>query len=358
MPETPRSWTFFPDFTAGNPYQACLAEALAPHGWAARPGDIAAATLAARTALAVFHLHWEQPAYVAGTDEAGAFGLAEQFLRALDVFRASGGRLIWTLHNASPHEERFPAVNAAVQRGLAQRAHLVHVHNHAGAAHAARLGVPESSVLLARHPGYAGTYPDDITDDAARRYLGLGSEDVVFSFFGAMRGYKGLPRLMRAFDLAHAALPSARLLVAGRCPEPCAARVLAPAPALRLLPRQIADAEVQYVMRAADCVVLPYEVILTSGTLALAQGFSRPVIVPDLPSMKEEVTEGLNGFLYAAGSDGALAAALWRAVDELPALRGHMRAAARAAVAGRDFAGLAAALATAVADALPTQRAA
>ena len=163
---------------------------------------------------------------------------------------------------------------------------------------------------------------------------------------------------MRAFDLAHASLPSTRLVLAGRCSEPSAARVLAPTPALRLLPRQIADAEVQYVMRAADCVVLPYEAILTSGALALAQGFGRPVIVPDLPSMLEEVTDGVNGYLYAAGGDGALAATLWRAADDLPAVRGRMRAASRAAVADRNFAGLAAALATAVAGALPAQRAA
>ncbi len=358
MPEMLRSWTFFPDFTAGNPYQACLAETLASHGWAVRPGNLAAATVAARSAQAVFHLHWEQPVYVAGADEADAFGLAESFLRALDAFRAAGGLLIWTLHNAAPHEERFPAVNAAMQRGLAQRADVVHVHNYAGATHAVILGVPEASILLVRHPSYADAYPDDVTDDAARRYLGLCCEDVVFTFFGAMRGYKGLPRLMRAFDRVHAVLPVTRLVLAGRCPEPDAARVLAPTPALRLLPRQIADAEVQYVMRAADCVVLPYETILTSGTLALAQGFGRPVIVPDLPSMEEEVTDGVNGFLYVAGSDGALAAALWRAADNVPALRGHMRAASRATVAGRDFAGLAAALATAVTDALPTRRAA
>jgi beta-1,4-mannosyltransferase len=358
MHDTARSWTFFPDFTSGSPYQARLAETLAPHGWAVRPGDVGTAIRAARTGPAVFHLHWEQPTYVAAADEAGAAGLAEDFLRALDFFRAAGGLLVWTLHNAAPHEERFPAVNAALQRGLARRADLVHAHNHAGAAHAMALGAPADCILLSRHPSYAETYPDDITDHAARRYLGLDGDDVVFAFFGAMRDYKGLPRLMRAFDLAHAALPSIRLVLAGRCSEPCAARFLAPTPALRVLPRQIADAEVQYVMRAADCVVLPYEVILTSGALALAQGFGRPVIVPDLPSMREEVADGANGFLYATGSDGALAAALWRAADDLPALRGPMRCVARATVAGRTFAGLAADLATTVASALPARRAA
>ena len=358
MHDATRSWTFYPDFTAGSPYQTRLAEMLVLHGWAVWPGDIAAAISAGRTGPAVFHLHWEQPIYIQAASEAGAGALADGFLRALDGFRAAGGIVVWTIHNAAPHEERFPAVNAALQRSLAQRADLVHVHNHAGASHATALGVRREAIVVVRHPSYAETYPNDITDEAARRYLGLDEDSIVFAFFGAMRGYKGLPRLMRAFDAASAALPSARLVLAGRSSQPCHARVLAPASHLRLLPRDIADAEVQYIMRAADCVVLPYEAILTSGALALAQGFGRPVIVPDLPSMVEEVTDGLNGFLYQAGSDAALTTAFWRAADALSDVRGRMRVAARAAVEGRDFNSLAAALAATVAELMPSRRAA
>ena len=358
MQSTTRSWTFFPNYTSGSPYQGRLAETLAVHGWRVTPGDIAAALLAARVGPAVFHLHWEQPTYASAPDEAAASGLAGAFLQSIDDFRAAGGLVVWTLHNAYPHEERFPAVNAAVQRGLAQRADVIHAHNEAGVTHAAMLGAPPAVITLARHPSYAETYPNDITDEAARRYLGLGDDDIVFAFFGAMRGYKGLPRLVRAFGLVHPCLPETRLVLAGRGPEPCAVRFLAPEPGLRLLSRQIPDAEVQYVIRAADLVVLPYESILTSGALALAHGFSRPVIVPNLPPLLEEVTDGENGFVYEVGNEGALALALWRAASNLAAVRGTMRAAAQASVAGRDFAGLAAALATAVEAAWPIRHAA
>jgi glycosyltransferase involved in cell wall biosynthesis len=358
MQSTMRSWLFFPNFTGGSPYQGRLAETLAAHGWSVAPGDIAAAILATGVGPAVFHLHWEQPIYGSAVDEADAAASAHSFLRSIDSFRAAGGLVVWTLHNAYPHEERFPAVNEAVQRGLARCADIIHAHNDAGVAHAEMLGAPLSSVTLARHPSYAETYPNDITDEAARRYLGLGDGDIVFAFFGAMRGYKGLPRLVRAFNLVHPMLPATRLVLAGRCPDPCAARFLAPEPGLRLLSRQISDAEVQYVIRAADCVVLPYESILTSGALALAHGFSRPVIVPNLPSMLEEVKDGENGFIYAVSNEAALTLALWRAADNLAAVRGPMRDAAHASVADRDFAGLAAALAGAVEAAWPTRHAA
>ena len=134
--------------------------------------------------------------------------------------------------------------------------------------------------------------------------------------------------------------------------------MLTPDPRLRILPRDIADAEIQYVMHAADCVVLPYEAILTSGVVALAQGFGRPVIVPDLPSMVEEVLDGVDGFLFEAGNDEALQDALRRAAAALPKVRGRMRVAARSVISGRTFPTLAAALANAVGTKMPLRRAA
>ncbi len=310
MADPERLWLFFPNFSESSPYQNSLAAGLTRHGYTVRPGTIEQATGAA-----VFHLGWEQPVYVAATTEGEASALTAAFLSALEAFRASGGLFVWTMHNLAPHEERFPAVNATMQRELARRADVVHVHNRTGAAHATGLGVAAHAIVLSRHPRYSDAYPDDVDDRAARRYLGLDRADIVFSFFGAIRGYKGIPRLLRAFEAASAERPNLRLVVAGRSRQPNAARVQIPEPRLRILSRDIADAEIQYVIRAADCVVLPYEAILTSGALTLAQGFGRPAIVPDLPSMAEEVTDGVNGFLYAAGSDDALTSVLGRAAD-------------------------------------------
>ena len=354
MPRSSWPWVFFPDYTAGNPYQGRVAEELASLGWTAYPGDIAAALRAQAGGNAVFHLGWEQPIYLAAPDATGAEALATEFFAQLASFRRAGGTFVWTVHNAVPHEERFPRVNLLVQQGIATRADAVHVHNMAGARHAECMGAPPGRIHLHRHPSYGECYPNDVDDAAARRYLGLAPNDTVYAFFGALRGYKGLAGLARAFDLASAAVPQARLVIAGRAPQPSAARYHAPSPQMRVLPRFIPDAEVQYILRAADCVVLPYENVLTSGAMALAQAFARPVIVPNLPSLAEEVADGVNGFLYEAGDEDSLLDALLRAAAELRHMRTGMRDAAHAAFASRDFAGLARCLARAAdADRLP-----
>ncbi len=104
-------------------------------------------------------------------------------------------------------------------------------------------------------------------------------------------------------------------------------------------------------------LIAPYWVNEVLRAFALKVLFG-PVIVPDLPSMVEEVLDGVDGFLFEAGNDEALQDVLRRAVAALPKVRGRMRVAARAAIAGRTFPGLAAALANAVETSMPLRRAA
>ena len=106
-------WLFFPDYRGSVPYQDLLARALDP--WVTcGPGDITDALEAAATGPAVFHLHWEDAVVGALSGDAArqAVGL---FLAELDAFQACGGRLVWTMHNAAPHEDRDPALSQAIR---------------------------------------------------------------------------------------------------------------------------------------------------------------------------------------------------------------------------------------------------
>lgn len=62
----------------------------------------------------------------------------------------------------------------------------------------------------------------------------------------------------------------------------------------------------QYVLRAADFVVAPYHRTLTSGAVALALGFGRPVIVPDLEPLLEIVQPHREALVYRAGAEADL----------------------------------------------------
>ena len=333
-----RRWFFFPDYRGSNPYQILLARSLAP--WAAAAGTVTDALEATGAASVVFHLHWED-AVMRAVQAADARETVATFLAEIDALRACGGRLVWTMHNASPHEDRDPDLTHAFRTALATRADVLHVHGETGASLARALGAPEPRILVLRHPDLAPGYPDDITDAAARRYFHLDPGHLVFAFLGAMRGYKGVDLLVDAFGALVPARPEARLILAGRQADGGEARYLNPSPQVLLAPRHVEDATVQYVLRAADFVVLPYLRILTSGAAALAMGFGRPLIVPDLPPLLEVVEPGREAIVYRAGGEGALQAAMERACAMPASERQAMGQAALLSGRATSFDGLA-----------------
>jgi hypothetical protein len=104
-------WLVYPDFRVSNPYQDLLARALSDCGLNTRFGTITDALEATQSSPTVFHLHWEDTIYATASSENDARESVEAFLVELAVFREIGGLVVWTLHNAAPHEDAFPILS-------------------------------------------------------------------------------------------------------------------------------------------------------------------------------------------------------------------------------------------------------
>ena len=111
-------------------------------------------------------------------------------------------------------------------------------------------------------------------------------------FFGLLREYKGIDVLLRALP----DVPEARLVVAGDPIDPVEP-LLAQASELGVADRIewrlefVPDEEVMALMEGAAAVVLPYRQHDSSGVLATAIGYGRPVVVTDVGSLGEIVRE-------------------------------------------------------------------
>jgi glycosyltransferase involved in cell wall biosynthesis len=344
-------WLFYPDYRLSDPYQSLLAAALAPAA-EARPGFVADALDACVGRDVVFHIHWEDGVFAGAASQGEARERAADFLHQVAMLRVYGGKVVWTRHNAAPHEDRFPGASRELRCALAAEADLLHVHNRAAAALTLEEGGTEDRLLVLRNPDIGPGYPDDIDDAAGRRYFGFAEDETVFVFLGAMRGYKGIETLLRAFPAVHAAEPRAQLLLGGRQANAREGRFLHTGPGTRLIPHFVDDAVVQYAMHAADFVVAPYHRTLTSGAVALALGFGRPVIVPDLPPLLETVRPGREALFYRRGDEPDLTRTMLAACGLPAATRCAMRAAALRTARAVPFAALAETLLARV-DALP-----
>jgi glycosyltransferase involved in cell wall biosynthesis len=129
-------------------------------------------------------------------------------------------------------------------------------------------------------------------------------------FFGLIRDYKGLDVLVRAL----ADVPEAELVVAGD-PVDSVEPALALAQELGVDERiewrlgYVPDAEVPELLERAAVVVLPYLQHDSSGVLATAIGYGRPVVVTDVGSLGEQVREFGAGRVVPPGDAAALAEA-------------------------------------------------
>lgn len=337
-----------------NTYTALMYSALWEHGVAPLPliriGDLNALIplLQGQHVPCVLHQQWTSTILAGSTSVAAAERRAQEYFRLIDRFQQAGGRLVWTVHNVLPHDAPFPDVEAAIHQELANRAQAIHVLNTATIeASADFFRIPADKTVHIPHPHYMGSYPDIITRDQARWDLHLQPDEVVYSFLGAIKPYKGLEQLLDAFDTVSKDGRPRRLVVAGNpSADPATQAVLDRCqlhPNVVLRAGTVPDNELQYYLRAADVAVLPYQQSLNSGVLMLALSFGLPVVAPATPATRDIVTPAV-ARTFQPGDAGSLAAAL-AAADELvtPAARAQATQIARsydpAGIAGQ-FAGL------------------
>jgi beta-1,4-mannosyltransferase len=315
----------FPRSARGNPYCDLLYRSLAAQGVKVA----ASAELSPRWLLQhvrnvkVLHLHWPELYYRLGGRPT--VRSVTGFVAALLLARLLRYRVVWTVHNALPHERHV--VDRALRWLLVHSARLV-VH-----AEAARAALPQTRRLAAvvPHGHYIGCYPDALSAADARRTLGLAASDRVFVWFGQLRAYKGVCALLEAFVGLPG--PRLRLVIAGRPATDADAEVVCTA-ARRDARVQthlgfVSDPDVQRFLKAADFVVLPYRDVLTSGAALLALSFARPLVVPRRGCLVELEHEGCAIGYDPDAPDGlraALAAAA--AVTELEPWRQRAAAAA------------------------------
>jgi glycosyltransferase involved in cell wall biosynthesis len=245
----------------------------------------------ARGACDVVHLHWPEW-LVRESSAARAWSDAVIGLSLLASARVRGARLAWTAHDLRPHDSTGSAVLTwFMDRFAAQVDCLFALSDRS--LDAVRDEYPQlrpRATAVVRHGHYRGAYPDaPISAVDARRSLGLPDDADAVLFFGQVRPYKDVPRLVECFRALRR--PRAHLVVAGRPIDDATARAVVTAAGadarVHLHLHHIDDADVHRYFRAARVVVLPYRRILNSGAALLALSFDRPVVVPASGSLVE-----------------------------------------------------------------------
>ena len=237
----------------------------------------------------VLHVHWPE-LELRYKPRLRAIWRLKRLFWIIDVLRSRGCKFFWTIHNLAPHEPLDPSLEGKFYDALLKRIDGYFVLSEAGL-EAVQLRFPALTHIpgyVTPHGHYRGVYPLD-PDADVRRSLDIPSDAKVILYFGKIKTYKNVPRLIEAFKNCEGA--NLILLIAGR---PLDSRIegeirsLAEGdPRVRLCLRHIGDTQVASYFQASDLVVLPYREVFNSGTALLALSFDRPVVVPGVGAMAE-----------------------------------------------------------------------
>jgi beta-1,4-mannosyltransferase len=285
-----------PDYRDDNPYQTLLAEALEqtgvrvffPIGYR-RIFPIFRALK--QDSTSVLHLHWVNP-YLKGTTWTERFIYSLKFLIDILLVRLTGVKVVWTIHNRLSHEAQFPRLELWTLRHLVKLVDRIIVHQQASKQELADLYQfePDKAIVIP-HGHYRSVYPGAIDSAEARVILGLPPTGKLYLNLGMLRPYKGIERLLQTWRNHPEVTANHSLLIAGKPLDPqfgeYLAQQVADTKGAILHPGFIEDHQIPLYFSAADVVVLPFEKILTSGSLLLAMSYAKPIIAPRSPTVIE-----------------------------------------------------------------------
>jgi len=219
-----------------------------------------------------------------------------------------GVQLVWTVHNKYHHERYYFRIERVLNIVVANLVDRLTVKCETAKETISSIYKVRDETKIAVIPDghYVDAYPNEVGRDEARSWLNVRNK-FVYVYFGQIRPYKGVRRLIETFqsvDDEEAVL----WIVGNPKTEHLEADIRSVAKKdervythLEYVPGE----EVQYYMNAADVLVFPYREILNSGSVYLGQTFGKPIIAPKIGCIPETIPPE-NELLYDQGQENLL----------------------------------------------------
>jgi glycosyltransferase involved in cell wall biosynthesis len=245
----------------------------------------------------ILHYHW--------IECTGFFSMFVYFYKLICLFlyKALGGKLIWSVHNKMPMDCRMEWVNYRGRRWIAKKADLLHIECESAAAEISTFfGVHEKKMRFWPHP----EYPPQLMPRAAaieavnHRYnVNLKVNDRLFLMFGHISAYKQTDKVCEMFLNEPI---QKKLIIVGPVKKgqmklyKKVRRLSRKKDNIVLIPQFIKEECVPEFMNAADFVLFNYRDVLSSGGVPLAKSYGKPIILPRKGCLHEQEGEELTFF--------------------------------------------------------------
>lgn len=273
---------FNPPDNSENKYIQIFVSGLREKGFLISPLDDLFKNSTHFRSIMLVHLNWFE-----NLDESSNRAMWKSFLRkivALLAIKASGKKLVWTMHNRLSHEKRSGKLSNRIVQLLLKAADAVVIHC-AETESVLRETYPDfrGKILHIPHPHFIGLYGQIREPSANFAPLRL-------LFLGAVKPYKNLELLIRVCREFGNAI---QLTIAGKPSTPEYGeelrRLAEGSESVDMRFGFVEDEQIPELIGNSDLLILPYDLrsSLNSGTVLLAFSYARTVICPRIGTIDE-----------------------------------------------------------------------
>ncbi|WP_148648448.1 glycosyltransferase family protein [Sphingobium cupriresistens] len=262
----------------------------------------------------LLHIHWEEFLFKGCANVAEAEMAVEHFSRKIKAYRATGRRLLVTIHNRYPHVIPFRVCFLNARAFLLREADAIIVHNEASAVAIREMfGVAVENIHKVPHPSSVGIYERD-ADVLAQLEQGPDPELLIF---GRIRRQKGIARALTVLTSGFLASQGLTLNILGQGEDASSLQIeFADRRDVLWKLGHVPDLDALQHIRRATCCILAYEQFLTSGVAHLILSAGGIYVAPR-ESQHLELLPAINHrFLFRPDDDNDFK----RAVREVRAL--------------------------------------
>jgi glycosyltransferase involved in cell wall biosynthesis len=155
--------------------------------------------------------------------------------------------------------------------------------------------------------------------ETSREYLNINTENVIL-FFGLIRPYKGLNKLIESFKHLLIEKPDTTLLIVGECYEDIKKyeKMISHYginDKIIMINHFIANEDIEPYFKASDMVAMPYYSGTQSGILMMAYAFFLPVVITDVGGISELVKNNETGIIIKDNNVENLLPAMYKILD-------------------------------------------
>ncbi len=237
----------------------------------------------------ILHIHWPHH-YLLGTNSRTKCRIRIfSFYIFITIIKIFGKKIVYTVHNLSSHENRYPDMQQWIDRILYNNVDGFISLNQYGTELLKNQvrSLKKQKIMYIPHPHYRGYYSDAITKEESREKLGIIDEKFVFLFLGQIKAYKNLPNFIDAFNKLES--DNKLLLIAGNVhiDVDYLNKYVDYSSDIKFYNNFVEDDDMQVFLKAADLVVTPYTKIFNSGSVFLNLSFNKPTLAPDTSVFSE-----------------------------------------------------------------------